>query len=127
MRGFIALLTPADKLVLLLGTMLVIFSYVHFWQSSPAQFAIIQSPQQDKLIVDLTRNQTLHIQGQLGESLIEVNQGRIRFVASACTNKRCIQSGWHQHGGDLTACLPNRVSLQLSGDTTASNYDAIIF
>ncbi|MCK4743515.1 MAG: NusG domain II-containing protein [Sulfuriflexus sp.] len=118
----------ADKAVFLFSLSLIITSYFYFWQSTPASYAIIKSPQQKSLQVSLNENQLYNIQGALGKSAIEVKQGKIRFISSPCQNKFCIQHGWQQHHGNLTACLPNRISIQLANlNQTENYYDAINF
>ena len=117
----------ADKAIFLLSVSLIITSYLYFWQTTPASYAVIKSPQHESLHVNLNKNQTYNIQGTLGTSAIEVKQGKIRFVSSPCQNKFCIQHGWQQHHGDLTACLPNRISIQLAGLSQTASYDAINF
>lgn len=119
---------PADKAIFLFGLLLIITSYFYYWQTTPAAYAIIKSPQHDPLQISLDENQTYNIQGALGTSAIEVKHGKIRFVKSPCQNKFCIQHGWQQHHGDLTACLPNSISIRLASlNSDNARYDAIIF
>ncbi len=56
---------------------------------------------------------TYHIQGELGESVVKVQDGKVAFVSAPCSNKQCILAGWLQRGGEQSHCLPNRVSLQV--------------
>ncbi len=125
--SFTALFTTADKLLFLVSLSLIVFSYVYFWQTSPASYAIVKSGQQDSRLINLNESKIHQVEGRLGISKLEVKDGQIRFISSACKNKICIQSGWHQHGGAVTACLPNRVSVQLGRQTSQTDYDAIIF
>jgi hypothetical protein len=67
----------------------------------------------------------LEIDGPLGASRIEIRNGRARFISSPCRGKVCIHSGWLEHTGELTACLPNRVSIQLLGQHP--RFDAVNF
>lgn len=117
----------ADVAVFLFSVSLIVTSFLYFWQTTSASYAVIKSPQHESLQVSLNKNQTYNIQGSLGASAIEVNQGKIRFISSPCQNKFCIQHGWQQHHGDLTACLPNRISIQLAGLNQIASYDAINF
>jgi len=125
--GIASLFTTADKILFLFSFTLITASFFYFWQSSPASYAVIKSEQQDALTINLNEPQLLHIQGMLGVSTLEVKQGQIRFVTSPCRNKICIQSGWHHHGGAVSACLPNRISVQLASHVSNARYDAIIF
>lgn len=74
--------------------------------------------------IALDRARQVEVEGALGVSRLEVQPGRIRFVDGPCRNRVCIHSGWLRHGGDGTACLPNRLSLTLSGGDGA---DALSF
>ena len=117
----------ADKAIFLFSLLLVITSYFYFWQTTPASFAIIKRPQHDALHVSLDHVKKYDIQGVLGISRIEVSHGKIRFASSPCSNKLCIQHGWQQYHGNLTACLPNRISIQLVSLGKSTGYDAINF
>ena len=119
--------TLADKIVFLFGLLLVVTSYFYFWQTTPAAYATIKSPQDTVLQINLDHKETYSVQGALGVSTIQVAHGKIRFTGSPCQNKFCIQHGWQQHHGDLTACLPNRVSIQLASLSKSASYDAINF
>jgi len=117
----------ADKLVFIVSASLVGMSYLHFWSHDTAQLAIIRDHQSHTQIIDLHQETTISIAGALGISILEVKNRQLRFTKSPCTNKLCIQSGWHQHSGDIAACLPNRVSVQLARNDSARSYDAINF
>lgn len=57
----------------------------------------------------------LDVPGAYGISTLEIRGQRVRFVASPCRNKVCVHSGWLAYSGGAAACLPNRVSIVLSG------------
>lgn len=65
------------------------------------------------------------VRGPLGETVIEIDDGRARVLASPCTQKLCVRSGWLDAAGEATACVPNRVSIVLLGDDL--RYDAMNF
>jgi len=125
--GLASLFTIADKILFFFSAALIIASYFYFWQSTPAHYAVVKSPQQNALFIDLNDPKVHNVKGHLGISTLKVHDGQIRFTASPCKNKICIQSGWHQHGGAITACLPNRISVQLTSQSSTPGYDAIIF
>jgi hypothetical protein len=54
-----------------------------------------------------------------------VHDGRIRFVASPCTGKQCIHSGWLDNDGEFAACLPNLISITITGRNP--RFDSINF
>lgn len=50
--------------------------------------------------------------GPLGETEIEIRDGRARVVSSPCPGKTCIESGWSR----TLCCLPNKVIAVVTGD-----------
>lgn len=44
-------------------------------------------------------------QGPLGETVIEIKDGKARVVSSPCPNGTCMRAGW----SDTLCCLPNRI------------------
>ena len=125
--GITSLFTTADKILFIFSFVVIISSYFYFWQSTSANYAIVKSGQQDSFLINLDEPKTHQVKGASGISTLEVKNGKIRFTSSPCRNKICIKSGWHNHGGDVTACLPNRISVQLTSQQSKADYDAIIF
>jgi hypothetical protein len=118
-------MTRADRGLLLALLAGLPWLYLHFWSSDPGQQLVILTEQGTPQVLPLHPDQDLHIQGTLGESVIRIEQGRARFVASACSNKVCIQRGWIGASGETSACLPNRVSIQVLG--REARFDAVNF
>lgn len=119
-------MTRADLVILLAAGTFVAALYAHFWQ--PARIATTVEVRSGSSLVGrfpLDQNRGLEVMGRDGVSHVEIRDGRVRFTASPCRNKVCINSGWLSHTGDTTACLPNGVSISLIG--TGERYDAISF
>jgi len=119
-------MTRADIMVLVTAIVLLPFLYIHLWAAdSPGQQVRIISGSNKPIVMSLAQAKTITVHGMLGDSIIEIKQGKARFKYSPCRNKVCIHSGWLHTGGEFTACLPNRVSLQVIGKD--NRYDAINF
>ena len=59
----------------------------------------------------------LAVEGYQGDSYLEVRDGRVRMVDSACPDKLCVKTGWISSPGESIVCLPNRVVIEIvSGD-----------
>ena len=119
-------MTRADKFVVLVALLTVSWSYYWAWQPVVAgeQVEIYQGNTLFERHA-LSEHVTLNVPGNLGDSVIEIADGRARFQSSPCTGKFCIHTGWQQHGGDVTACLPNGISLQITGGQ--GRFDALAF
>ncbi|MCK5664927.1 MAG: NusG domain II-containing protein [Thiotrichaceae bacterium] len=123
------LLKPADIVILLLAITLTSWLYHFFWfdntQSGNADFLLIHIADKSAQYYSLNENKLIKIEGTIGESIIEIKQRKARFVHSPCRNQFCVLHGWLSHSGDITACLPNQMSISLHNSTQQTQYDAI--
>lgn len=112
-----------DWFVIFISAIAVIYLFQTLWSNTPA--SQLQIRQADKIIgtYDLNQTRELHIRGPLGESHISINQGKVRFKQSPCTNQYCVHQGWLAHAGQVAICLPNQISLQLIGENKP--YDSL--
>lgn len=112
-----------DWLVIVLSTIIVTYLFQTLWSNAPA--SQLQIRQADKIIgtYDLNQTRELHIHGPLGDSHISIEQGKVRFKQSPCTNQYCVHQGWLTHAGQVAICLPNQISLQLIGENKP--YDSL--
>lgn len=119
-------MTYADRVVLVLGIALVAWLYAHYWGAdAPGHYARILVGNNEHEIVSLQTDHEVRVAGTLGTSRLEVREGKIRFIDSPCRGKQCVHSGWLSYGGEFTACLPNRISIQILG--RHPRFDAINF
>lgn len=119
-------MTRADWVVITLASLLVAALYLHYWQ--PAHAATAVEVRSGSALVGrypLNQNRVLDVHGLGGISHLEIRDGRVRFTASPCRNRICIQGGWLSQTGDTNACLPNGVSITLLG--IGQRYDAISY
>ena len=119
-------MTRADHLLLLITICTLPLLYAQFWQQQgTASHIQVQAGNAAPVTAPLAADRTLHVHGPLGDSVIEVSKGRARFFSSPCAGQACIHSGWLQAAGDMAACLPNRISLQIVG--ARPRFDTINF
>ncbi len=112
-----------DWLVIFVSFALVIFMFQRFWSFEQASQLKIRQGGQIVGTFDLNQTRELHIKGPIGESIIVINQGKVRFKQSPCHNQYCVHQGWLSHAGQVAICLPNQISLQLMG--AKSSYDSL--
>ncbi|MGD2136714.1 MAG: NusG domain II-containing protein [Gammaproteobacteria bacterium] len=119
-------MTRADRILLFLVLAALPFLYLHLWSEPDAATLVrITVTGNEPVMESLTPDRTITAQGPLGESIIEINHGRARFVSSPCSGQVCVHTGWLDTGGAIAACLPNRISIQLLG--RYPRFDAINF
>jgi hypothetical protein len=120
------LVRPADAIVIALAALLVGTAWGSLWVGrEPAAHAAITAPGAADLRVDLSTDATLQVRGRLGESHVEVRGGQVRFVDSPCVGRYCVHAGWLSRSGQVAACLPNGIVIELMGGDR--EFDAISF
>ncbi len=53
------------------------------------------------------------VEGPLGETEIEINNGFVKVTKSTCRNKICEKSQYAANPGDVIACAPNKVLIRV--------------
>ena len=112
-----------DWLVIVTGLIAVIFMFQQFWSVEQASKLKVRQGNQIIGTYDLNQTRELHIHGALGDSLISISQGKVRFKQSPCHNQYCVHQGWLSRAGQVAICIPNQISLQLIG--AKSSYDSL--
>ncbi len=118
-------MTRADIFLLLLAILALPFVYLHYWQPATAG-TTVRIMRDETLVRELALNkdQEIAIDGLLGNSRLQIKDGKIRFIDSPCSSKVCVHKGWLSHSGDFNACLPNRISIEIMGP---GQYDSMNF
>jgi len=112
-----------DWFVIILSFIGVVFLFQTLWSNIPA--SKLQIRQGDNVIgtYDLNQTRELHLHGPIGDSHIIIEQGKVRFKQSPCNNQYCVHQGWLSKAGQVAICLPNQISLQLTGEY--QSYDSL--
>jgi hypothetical protein len=120
------MMTRADRVLMAITLCTLPLLYLHFWtHQGTATVLRIQTAAAAATVTTLTPDRHVRIAGPIGESTIEIRAGQARFLRSPCAGKVCVHSGWLREAGQLAACLPNRISIQLLGNRP--RFDAINF
>lgn len=102
-----------------------------------ASFALVGgAPEGARLVVErqgeiiftapLKTDREVRLSGQLGESLLVIKSGRVRFREAPCQNRVCIGMGEVSRSGELLACVPNGLLLRIEGPAPGeSGYDLL--
>ncbi|MBN2168389.1 MAG: NusG domain II-containing protein [Actinobacteria bacterium] len=93
-----------------------------------ADFAIVEVGGKESVRIVLGENgqdRIFEIKGFAGTSKIEVKNGRVRMLESACPDKLCIGMGWAEETGDSIVCVPNRVVIRLTGPDKSRKVDTV--
>ena len=118
---------PGDILIIIFALIFVAFLFKHYWFSNPnsVEFISIQIKNQAAKIYPALTHQKIKVIGNRGESEIEINKGKVRFTHSSCFSQQCVLHGWSDKAGESIICMPNQISINLIGRSSA--FDALSF
>lgn len=110
------LLKAGDWLTLLMGALTTLWLFAALWQTDRADKAIVRCG--GKIIAEfpLSENRTFRAPGPLGTSLIAIHNRRARVAQDPSPRQYCVKQGWLARQGEMAVCLPNQVSLELTGE-----------
>lgn len=108
-------ITRPEILCLLILLALAAALYLHGLQRPTGGTAVIE--QDGKTLhriafASLSETETLSV----GDTVIEVGPEGARFVTSPCPDQVCVRAGLCSRAGDTAVCLPQRVSIRITGD-----------
>ncbi|MCR4742940.1 MAG: NusG domain II-containing protein [Treponema sp.] len=72
----------------------------------------------NKYEYSLSQDGIYQVGGRIGNTTIEIKDGKVRIIDSPCPNKTCV----HQNWGNLIICLPNNVIVSVKDQ---GEFDAI--
>jgi hypothetical protein len=107
------ILSKADIILFIIIVAIAIAGIFLLSDSGSAQTAMIRVDGQIVREVNLDVDQSFWV----GDVRFEVKGGDIAFVESDCPGKECIHAGWLSTPGSSMACLPNKVSVTLNGES----------
>lgn len=104
-----------DGLIMLLGGIGVLLLTLKLWRGDLAEQAVIRSGGKVIKTVPLAIDQNITVPGPLGTTIITIEKRRARISSDPSPRQYCVRQGWLQQAGEIALCLPNQVSVELTG------------
>lgn len=120
---FLSHIKPGDYLTLLVGGLCTVWITLALWSGGAADKAVIRSGGKVFREVPLSRDQQIEVPGPLGTSIITIEKRRVRITSDPSPRQYCVRQGWLQQAGEIAICLPNEVSVELTGGE--KKYDSL--
>ncbi len=114
-----------DWLTLVIGSVCVILLAMKLWSGDLADKAVIRSGGKVFREVTLSKDQKIEVLGPLGISVIAIQNRRVRIASDPSPRQYCVRQGWLQQAGEIALCLPNQVSVELTG--SHKRYDSLSY
>lgn len=125
MHNALNLIKPGDWLALLLGGLFTFWLAATVWHGGAADKAIIRSGGKIFRELPLSRDTLIEVPGPLGYSKISILNHQARIASDPSPRQYCVKQGWLKQAGEVAICLPNQVSLELSG--SRKRYDSLSY
>jgi hypothetical protein len=114
---------PGDMMVITLGVVVVFCLFQMLWSTEHATKVQIRLADKIYATYSLKLQREIHVPGKLGDTVIDIANGKARFAKSPCQGQYCVHQAWLSLAGQAAICLPNQVSLELLGDNKP--YDSL--
>ena len=117
---------PLDFVIISLIITLTILAGFRIYGNRGEQARLVIEGTGGRWLYPLDRDVTVPIAGPLGETVIEIRDGKARVTSSPCPNQTCVAAPGISRPGEWNACLPNEVIIRVenSGGVKTEGIDA---
>ncbi len=125
--GCLQRLTAFDRKLVVGLALLVLLSFMLPIHQDMGAQVIVSSGSKTLFVAPLDQAQQVDLQGPLGTTVLQIDNGAARVLQSPCPQKICIGLGEARLAGDLLACVPNRLVVRIAGerDDKEKDYDLL--
>jgi hypothetical protein len=116
---------PGDWIILLAGAIFTVWLTGISWHGGAADKAVIRSGGKIFRELPLSHDLELQVPGPLGYSKIAIHNRQARIASDPSPRQYCVRQGWLKQAGEIAICLPNQVSLELTG--ISKRYDSLSY
>lgn len=74
---------------------------------------------------DIQEDQKITIQNGYNENIVMIQDGKVWMESASCKNQICVQEGMIERPGQTIVCLPNRVTVEITGVGDEQDVDVI--
>jgi len=106
---------PGDWVALAAALLVVALTAVAAYGGASGEAVLLIESDQGRWLYPLDVDREIFIPGLLGDTVIHIHDHGVDVHDSPCRDKICVNAGTLEHPGDWTACLPNRVFIQITG------------
>ncbi len=108
------ILKPFDFIFILASLFAVVFSFSALRnKNSEKEARLIIDGGGKEYVYPLSENLKLNIEGELGISIIKIEDGKAFFEDSPCPNHLCVEMAPVKENNDWAACMPNEVFIRV--------------
>ena len=126
MKFLLRRMTLADCLVVVVLLLTALAGIGLVAAQPPGQQGGASDGERVLFVAPLDQPRQVELDGPLGNTRLVIDQQEARIVSSPCALKVCMGMGPARRPGDVLVCLPNRILVQVTGETgEAAPYDLL--
>ena len=116
-------LKPIDIILFLIALALTVFSaHAAYLQPQGRKSVLMRSENRESVYyMNNNDDETVSLEGQLGHTVVRIENGKAWVESSPCENQTCVATGAISRAGQWAACLPNSVLIMIQSDSTKDN------
>ncbi len=118
---------PLDVLALLISVVMVAGAAVFAYGNGTEPGGVSIQSDEGTFLYPLDQERRVAVQGPIGETFVQIQDGHVHVDDSPCRDKICIAAGALRMTGQWTACMPNRVFVRVEGGEVEDGVDAQTF
>ena len=112
----------ADILLLCSIFALALLALIPAWNASTSgKTAIVTVKGEEAARLDLSKDQTISVEGSLGPVVIEVKEGKVAVIEENSPHHYCSFQGYTDNPSTPIICLPNETMVEIEGDKGAED------
>ncbi len=116
-----------DYIALLFSLLITVSAAVYVYAGSSGPLRVRIQTAERTYVYSLEEDRRVEVEGPLGTTYVEIHEGHAAIVKSPCPNKLCIQAGELHNNGDWSACMPNKVFVQIEGGQKQDEVDVTTY
>ena len=114
---------PWDIVIILLALCVTGVSFFSTYIKPRNILQVLIEGQNQRWIFPLDAEETVHVQGPLGSTVVRIHENQTWVESSPCDNKVCVAAGHLRGNGEFAACLPNKVLIMIEGNDGSGDID----
>lgn len=115
--------------LILIGVLLVCFAAIAaalFFTKKEGKQVVVSVDSKEVAMFPLDKDIEYEIEGyDGGKNVLIIKDGVAYMSEASCPDKLCMHMGKINQVGQSVICLPNRVVVEIKGDSSESEYDAV--
>ena len=116
---------PLDLVIVALALALTGFSAWSTYLKPRNNIQVLIEGRDRKWIFPLDADETIAVEGPLGNTIVKIHGGQAWVESSPCDNQICVAAGRLHKRGEFAACLPNIVLIMIEGHDDLKKPDGV--